>query len=250
MRILIGTPAHGYEVTADYHASVFRLARDFARRRPEIELESKIIGLSLLTMNRNVLANLVLQDQSYTHLLFIDADMAFDPGVIERMVDFNEPVVAVLPPSKKRNLDRMLAAAAAGQPRERAIDAGVSYIGTPLSEGGRIEVRGDFLRVAEAGTGIMLIRRDALERLREACPELWSDDAPGRYRPLGLNGVLQLFETYAAPNGLYYGEDVAFCRRWIERCDGAIWACWNAEITHVGRERVTGNFKARMPERS
>ena len=247
MKILIGTPAYGYQVTAEYHASVFRLALDFARRRPEVTLESRTVGLSLLSMNRNILANMVLQDESYSHLLFIDADMGFAPDVVERMLDFGEPVVGCLYPSRKRKLDAVVEAARNGGGREQALDAGLSFIGTPELAGGRPIVRGDFLRVAEAGTGLMLIRREVFEQMRRDCPELWSDDPLGQYRGAGLQGVLQLFEPYQMPSGLYYGEDVAFCRRWIERSGGEVWACWNAEITHVGREQFVGSYAGRLP---
>ena len=246
MKILIGTPAYGYQVTAEYQASVFRMGVALARRRPEIVFESRTVGLALISMNRNILANLVLQDPSYTHLLFVDADMGFKPELIEAMIDFGEPVVGCIPPSRKRNLAGLLEAAGKGEPRDRVVDAGLSYIGTPLLRDGKPILRGDFAQMAEVGTGIMLIRRDVLERLREACPELWSDDPPGRYRGAGLKGVLQLFEPYQAADGLYYGEDVAFCRRWVERCGGELWACWNAEITHVGREQFVGNYAHRL----
>jgi hypothetical protein len=34
MKIMIGTPAYGYQVTAEYHSSVLKLVQEFARRRP------------------------------------------------------------------------------------------------------------------------------------------------------------------------------------------------------------------------
>ena len=247
MRILIGTPAYGYQVTAEYHASVLRAALHLARTRPEITIESKTIGLSILAVSRNILANLVLQGD-YTHLLFIDADMGFDAGLIEKMIDFGEPVVGCLPPSRKRNLSRIVDAAARGAPRDQALDAGLDYIGQPALEGGRPQVRGDFLKAEVAGTGIMLIRREALEEMRRRCPDLWSDDPGGMYQGIGLKGVLQAFDPYRMANGLYTGEDVAFVRRWIERCGGEVWACWNARIVHVGREQVVGNYADRLAQ--
>ena len=243
MRILIGTPAYGYQVTAEYHASIFRLLNALHERRPEVKLESRIVGLAILSMSRNILANLVLQDASFSHLLFVDADMGFKPDLIERMLDFGAPVVGCLPPSRKRNLRRIVETARAGADPAAALDAGLNYIGT-LSQ--PLERRGDFVRAEEIGTGIMLIRREALERMRERCPELWSDDPRGQYRGAGLNGVLQAFEPFQAPDGTFYGEDVSFCRRWVERCGGELWACSDAEIIHVGREQFVGNYAARL----
>ena len=240
MKCLIGTPAYGFSLTAEYHGSIIALVQHFHRRRPAVEFGSKILGSALLPLSRNVLAHHVLVDPRFTHLLFVDADMGFKPDLIERMLDFDRPVVGCIYPGRSRRLDQVTAAAARGAGSARALDAGLSYIGQPLLQDGEVEVRGDFMRAKEVGTGIMLIKREALEQMAAAFPELATDKGP--YGGLGAGPVVQMFEPFQGPEGPYYGEDIAFCRRWTERCGGEIWACLDAEVVHVGRDPVVANF--------
>ena len=247
MRVLIGTPAYGYQVTAEYHGAVLRLVKAFAKQRPEVTFDSLILGSALLAFNRNVLATRVLQEQRYTHLLFIDADMGFQPDLIARMLDFGEPIVGCIPPQRARRLERIYEAARRGESLEKALDAGTTYAGTPMVSEGKVAARGDFVRMSRLGTGIMLIQRGALEKMREACPEIWLENpSDPLYRDAGVPAVLQAFDTFQGPEGVFYGEDVAFCRRWVDRCGGELWACFDAQITHVGRETVIGNYAGRL----
>lgn len=59
-------------------------------------------------------------------------------------------------------------------------------------------------------------------------------------------GVLQCFESMPDENGIYCGEDAAFCRRWVEGCGGEIWSVVTENILHVGQERFVGNFMAKL----
>lgn len=66
----------------------------------QIELQFATIGNeSLITRARNTLVQLFM-DGDYTHLLFIDADLAFNPESVLRMVDFNKDVVTGVYPRK------------------------------------------------------------------------------------------------------------------------------------------------------
>lgn len=245
MKILIGTPAYGYQVSAEYHASVLRLVQEFGKHRPAVSFESRIVGSAMLALNRNVLAAFALKDAEVSHLLFLDADMGFRPELIGRMMDFDKPVVGCIYPNRERRLARVVAAAGRGASAAQAVDAGHTYVGVPLlDENDSAERRGDFFRAAEVGTGILLIKREALEQMVAAFPELMTEDVI--YREFGLGRTAQLFDPFQSPEGLFYSEDVAFCRRWLERCQGEIWACYNARITHVGRDRVVANYADRL----
>ena len=56
----------------------------------KIEIQFGTIGNeSLITRARNTLVQLFM-DGDYTHLLFIDADLAFDPKAVLRMLEFDK----------------------------------------------------------------------------------------------------------------------------------------------------------------
>ena len=55
-------------------------------------------------------------------------------------------------------------------------------------------------------------------------------------------GVLQCFDSIQGPDGLFPGEDIAFCRRWVEGCGGEIWSSVDEAIVHIGQENFVGQY--------
>lgn len=123
---------------------------------------------------------------------------------------------------------------------------GADAFSLALDERKRPEVRGDFMRVHRTGCGVMLIKREVLETLAQAHPELWA-----QYPSPGLDGFERVFQPFAQTfqnaNGVFLGEDFAFCRRWTDT-GGQIWSCYTETIAHVGRETFMGNFQRKLIE--
>ena len=66
----------------------------------KIELQFGTIGNeSLITRARNTIVQLFM-DGDYTHLLFIDADLAFNPTAVIRMLEYDKDVVTGIYPRK------------------------------------------------------------------------------------------------------------------------------------------------------
>jgi hypothetical protein len=250
MKILIGTPVYDEQVLVPYHLSVLAMLAYFRRARPQAQFDSGLISSAIVTQARNAMATRVLLDPSYTHLLFIDADMGFRPELIGKMIDFDQPVVGCIYPKRVYDHARFAEAARTTPDPEIARAIAQTYVGGAddlmAGDHGQPILRGDFARALRAGTGIMLIKREALETLRDTFPELWTDDPEGAYRPLGAQGAFQVFEAMQTSTGVFCSEDYAFCLRWVEGCGGEIWSCFNEPIRHVGRERYVGDYQARM----
>ncbi len=251
MKILIGTPALGSQVCAGYHKAVLDLVLLFKDEFPAIKFDSRVISLSLLPRARNIYASLVLDDPSYTHLLFIDSDMVFWPELIARMLAFDKPVTGVVYPKKAFNYDEFFRSGGPEGNPTLARVLSVDYIGadgdlvtTPGPDGERTwDMQDGFIRSNVAGTGIMLIHRSVFETLRDRYPELWvANPGMGRF---GLGGgLLQCFDPVdlTSPNGLILGEDFAFCRRWVEGCGGEIWVNVDQPVIHLGQESFAGKY--------
>jgi len=260
MKILIATPAYGGQVTTTYCETLIGLLDHFAEKHPDISFEHKFLSLSVLPFMRNVFANLVMQDDSFTHLLFVDADMGFSPSLIEQMIAAEKPVVGAIYPHRRLDLDKFYALrdeiADPSVARLVAIDyvgAGSICLVDGTSRDGEHRAASDLVtdgpcvRVRDAGTGIMLIRRDVFDRIKERYPELWCERIQDTYGKFGLkDGVLQCFEPMPDEHGHYCGEDMAFCRRWVQGCGGEIWAVVTEAITHVGQEKFIGNFLTKL----
>ena len=104
---------------------------------------------------------------------------------------------------------------------------------------------GRFLSVPAIGTGIMLIRRNVLEVMRD------KGIAPARpgYRDLPLLGAAPLHDFFGpvmVPDGsLTESEDISFCKRWVEDCGGEIWADIESRILHFGMRGHSGRYLPR-----
>ena len=106
---MIATPAYGGQVTTTYCDTVISLIDHFREKHPHIRFERKFLSLSALPFARNVFANLVMQDDSFTHLLFVDADMGFAPSLIEHMIAADKPMVGAMSPFRKLELEKLYA---------------------------------------------------------------------------------------------------------------------------------------------
>ena len=260
MKILIATPAYGVQVTTTYCDTLIWLLDHFREKHPAIRFHHKFLSLSVLSFARNVYASLVMQDESFTHLLFVDADMGFRPSLIERMIAAQKPVVGVMAPLRKFDYAKFYAL------RDRIADPTVArLVAQDYANAGAIDfaqsgnapadrhtsadlvTEGPCLRVRNAATNVMLIRREVFDQIKQRYPELWCERIENTYANFGLTkGVLQCFESMPNEHGLYGGEDTAFCRRWVEGCGGEIWSVITETIVHVGSERYVGNYLTKL----
>jgi hypothetical protein len=255
MKILLGTPVHGGMVCLGYHETILRTLAFFAKEYPGIGFETRSIVSSVLPFARNILASMTLNDTSFSHLLFVDSDMGFSPALIAKMIALQKPVVGCICPKKSFNYEWFHASAATHDDPMIARLLANDYIGGqgaviaqtgPNGERSARLVDG-FVRVQYAGTGILLVHRDVLAAIKARFPELWVENPGEKYRSFGLEGgVLQCFDSMQGPDGLFPGEDIAFCRRWVEGCGGEIWASVDEAIVHIGQENFVGQYLLKL----
>jgi hypothetical protein len=256
VKILIATPAYGAVVTSAYHESVLTTVSFFKQDFPGIEIESRLVSLSMITTARNLFASQVLADESITHLLFIDADMGFPPSLVARMLALRKPVVGVIYPQRQLDYEAYHRARALTDsvPLAKVIAngyvSGDKSVKSETAADGKatITVRDGFVPVTHTGTGIMLIERQVLEAMRGHYPELWIAEPPPHVRALGLpqGGYLQCFEQARDQYGVTIGEDTSFCLRWTQQMGGEIWANVDEIITHVGSATFSGHYLSKL----
>ncbi|MET0272883.1 MAG: hypothetical protein ABW360_07815, partial [Phenylobacterium sp.] len=196
-------------------------------------------GDALITRARSRLAAQFLAFEQATHILFIDADIGFAPRDVFRLLEADKDMIAAVCPLKKIDWEKARAAAKADVDDLQAAAIGyvVRFLPTPDSS---VEVVDGIAKVAYAGTGFLMIKREAMQRIVDAHPELrarMGDMAD----PLAPEAVM-VFETMIEPEtGQYLSEDYAFCRRWRD-LGGEIWADVEARLTHVGHAAYTGSL--------
>jgi len=245
--LLIATPAYGGHVTTHYADSIIRLL-EALRRQPDIAIRHYFIDSASIAWARNAFATLTLQRPAITHVLFIDADIGFAPTAVLRMLAFDKSFVGCICPS--RALDRSRLHQVSRQIDDPALAGRVAldYVTADRLErspDGRVVANDGFARIQRIGTGLTLLKREVLERLAEAHPELWGEADRG-YAAMGVTGrVFQPFHAYQTETGAFMSEDMSFARRWTD-LGGEIWACLDEQITHVGTTPFTGAYADRL----
>ncbi len=240
--VFVATPCYGGVVTLRYMHATLALVLYGLQHGIQVSLET-LSYESLITRGRNALVAKFLDNETATHLLFVDADIGFDPRQVERMLAFDEDIVAGMYPLKTFTWDQAaLDRALAGE----ALDtAAVRYVGAPC-EGAALERRDGFLTGSYAGTGFMLIRRRVLLRMIEAYPDTrytavhTAADAPASAHLFALFDCVIDRET-----GHYLSEDYTFCQRW-RALGGRIWLDPQGVLVHVGPHDFAGSAAGRM----
>ncbi len=249
---MIALPAYGGQVTTVFMEALLRFAA--LARGSGIAITLKILSQeSLIPRGRNTLVAEFLGRPELTHLLFIDADIGFDPQGILRMLAFDKPLIGGAYAKKGIDWARVHAAATSGKPPAALAQAGLDYalnlIDEDLAAQDRIPVTQGFVRVSKCGTGIMLIRRDVLTALAAKYPELrYENDIAGYDNAFTRGNFWGFFDTLHHPvSRRYLSEDYAFCHRWTQGCGGEIWMDVESVVTHHGSYGYRGSFLSVVP---
>ena len=241
IRLFIGTPCYGGMVTARYMQSICAL---LCHKIPNLHVSIYTIGYeSLVTRGRNTILAAFLDLPAETHLMFIDADIGFDVDQVQRMLNFNQDVVAGMYPLKRIDYDQAaFQRAAAGEPLQTAQ---VRYVGLPC-EGEERKTTNGFVTGVYAGAGFLLIKRRVLELMAAKYPETHYTAAHNISRPDPSPNLFALFDCLIDPKtGHYLSEDYAFCSRW-RALGGTVWLDTRSKLTHVGPHDFVGNTLARF----
>ncbi len=245
IHLVVATPCYGGQVTAIYTNSLLKL-KDACHGRGEIDLQVKMLfGDALIPRARQDLVAQFLETENATHLLFIDADIGFEPDQVFRLLQFNADVAAGVYPAKVINWPRVAAQAKAGLGRIES--AALSYVvGAENPE--KIEVKGGFAKVRYAGTGFMLVKKSVLLAMIEKYPRLkyshqFSAKEVGKQR----NFLFALFNCILdEETGVYLSEDFSFCRRWTDM-GGEIWVDLQSRLDHMGSMVFQGDLSTQFP---
>jgi hypothetical protein len=237
--ICIATPCYGGQVFQNYFLSCMNFFR-VAQARGDIEVSFVVRGGdSLITRARNSITAEFLSNPSFTHLLWIDADIGFRPEAIYRLLYSNHPIAAGVYPLKAFSWPEEI-------PAMSKEDLMYKYIGYPFNPiGNTFRVENDFVEVKDAPTGLMMIKREVLEQMIKAYPNL-------KYNPdnqVGLESIAgtindyyyNFFDTFIDDTGRYLSEDYAFCRLW-QQIGGKVYVDSKSKLSHTGQFVYQGDF--------
>jgi hypothetical protein len=239
IKITVATPAFGEIFYSPYVQSVLRLQSALYQRKWNMNYTT--ISYAHISEARNYLLTNWFDKSDASHLLFVDADMGFEPQLILDMLTFNKPVVGVISTKRQIDLKRLVALAAKGENPERAIARAHEFIVRPLRGRKPRRTKG-FLEVEACGTGIMLIQRAAIATMLKVLPQI-SDAKPKTSSPfaVGLDRLIRVFDAIDIA-GVPLMDDFAFCHRWQNLCQGELWVCADQKTTHIGLYRYGARY--------
>jgi glycosyltransferase involved in cell wall biosynthesis len=218
---------------------MLRLQRLLQQERIDFSLTT-VSSESLIPRARNFIVSQFLGRPHFTHLLFIDADIGFDPEVVPRYLNADKDVIGGIYPLKRFDLDAVRHLAP-----ERSLATTYRYT-TKLSDEHPPD-GGEFARADYCGTGFMLIRRNVLEQMAAKYSHLKYEYSFSGNRAATAEDTANLYALFDTSldteRGLYLPEDYTFCRRWIET-GGEVWADVRSKFSHVGTLSFDGDFAA------
>jgi hypothetical protein len=215
IHIHFGTPCYGGNIMEPCFASYLRFSMLAMKYGINFSVDT-MVNESLIPRGRNNLVAKFLANEKATHLMWIDADIRWDPEAVLRMALYNAGVVCGLYPMK-------------GIP--------IRYVLNSLPGGRRV---GPLLEVSTSGTGFMLIKREIIEQLIEKMPETKYKDSLNlgkQYEP----HMYALFDTMIDENGHYLSEDWTFCKRVREKLNVPVWVDTEIKLDHCGTYTFPGD---------
>lgn len=240
------TPCYGGQVTEPFFRSWSKAHMMYTKHQIPYSVTTSA-NESLISRARCHMVAYMMANPKATHLMFIDADINFDPIDILHMLQHDKDIIVGAYPKKDLSWDKMSKATANHD--SMSVDElqrmGANYAlnfewNFDENNNGSIRTENGLVKLKDAATGFMLIKREVILKMIDAYPELY------------FNNDLMLDEEFAkwtylffdcmheADTKRYLSEDYAFCRRW-QAIGGEVWLDPCINLDHVGHFTFSGS---------
>ena len=237
--IFVATPMYGGMCIGNYASALMQLPMIISRAGMRMYY-TYMMNESLITRARNRIAYDFLATDA-THLMFIDADIGFNPNDIVEMVKRDVDICCGLYPKKEISWGRVTQAVQMGVPPHELKDHTGTFV-VNLVNNERIEVKvNELMEITNGGTGFMLIKREVFEALADKVPEYTNDMYLSTDVVEKPNMIKEFFTTSIDPeaNNRLLSEDYHFCK--LARKNGfKIHAAPWVELSHTGTYVFSG----------
>lgn len=242
-KLFVATPMYGGQCCGMYMKSCLDLQTTMARYGVDMRY-SFLFNESLITRARNYLVDEFLRSTEFTHLLFLDADIHFDPKDVLALLALDRDIIGAPYPKKSINWGN-IAAAIKKNPEidPKSLENLVGeYVFNVVQGTAQFQVS-EPLEVMEIGTGYMMIKRQVFEKFAVAYPEFrYKPDHVGQANFDGSRYIHAYFDTVIDPvSHRYLSEDYMFCQ-WARKIGYQVWLCPWMKAQHVGTYAFTGNM--------
>lgn len=209
-------PCYGGMITEAFFISMLKFMAAANKLGLNFTVDT-MVNESLIPRGRNSLvAKFLAFEPKSSHLIFVDADIGYEPEEIVKLLLADKDVVGGLYPKKALP---------------------IQYVVNRIPNS---EKQGNLIEVANLGTGFMCIKREVIEKIIAQRPELHYADAIGldpKFDPYKY----ALFDTSIDEvTREYLSEDYHFCKLW-RSLGGKIWADLSIKLDHTGYYKFAGD---------
>lgn len=240
MHVTIGTPMYGGMCHGSFMTSIFGLYNLLYQNGHTMSLDF-LYNESLIQRGRNKIANEFLSKKESDVLLFIDADIEFNPAEIYDMLLLDKDIIGAVVPLKLVNFEHIRLAA---YMKKNTVD--LPYFGGYFNINCNIEeIKEDVLnnrpfKVDRIGTAVLSIKRGVLEQM-----SLHSETYKSK-TPSNSEGA-SFFDFFPVKieDGQLMSEDYSFCNK-AREIGYDIYATAYPLIGHSGTYQFKGNLGYEM----
>ena len=250
-KIFIASPMYGGMCSGIYTKASVDLARLASQYGMDINFYY-LFNESLITRARNYCVDEFLRSD-FTHLMFIDSDIGFNPNDVLALAALAEPgsdkhIMCGPYPKKTIAWEKIKKAVdkGFGDDNPQALQKYVGdYVFNPAEGVGEIQLDQP-VEVLEGGTGFMMIPRETFTKFAEAYP----DNAyyPDHVRSDHFDGTRMihmyfqaLIEKRSDGQPRYLSEDYMFCQ-WARKAGLKTWMCPWMKLVHMGSYNFGGSL--------
>lgn len=226
--LLVATPCYCGSVDVRYMESIMHLMQLCSMTGIKMSF-THIPFDSLIPRARNVCVTRFMQKEEYTHMIFIDADIQFDPKSVIKMIEEDKDIICGAYPKKILDYEAIKQFAPTSKDMTDLLQSVTKFAinvkkDSQPSESGVIEV-------LDGPTGFMLIKKEAIKKLIDAYPDTEYKNDINAYRIPDAK-YYDLFQSKVFDNR-YLSEDYGFCRLW-QKIGGRIFVDLTTKLNHIG----------------
>ena len=248
-KLFVATPMYGGMAHGLYVKSCLDLQNVMSKYGVETKFPF-LFNESLITRARNYLVDEFLRS-GFTHLLFIDSDIHYQPQDIVALMALDKDVIGGPYPKKSINWGNVAQAARNNpnlEPKELEGLVG-EYVFNVVKGTQQFQVT-EPLEVLEIGTGHMMVKRHVFEKMQESFPNIkYKPDHVGQANFDGSRYIHAYFDTVidtkdsitGGGTERYLSEDYMFCQMW-RKIGGQIFLCPWMKTQHIGTYAFTGDM--------
>ena len=207
-RVHICMPCYGGQLTESTFMSFIKWSNTCRQLGLDWTIET-MTNESLISRARNTMVAKFLNNPDSTHLMFIDADIGWEPWHLLVLMNHNVDVIGGLYPMKS---------------------IPVRWVVNGF-EGAETSEDGNLMEVSKTGTGFMLVKRHVFDKLNEHPAVVPFTNDIGL--PEELNAHMRTYYDTDVREGRYYSEDWTFCENWRD-LGGRVWIDKRVLLRHTG----------------